>query len=291
MTGAKLPAIQFYVKDWLSDAPLQMASPVARAIWINALCHLWLADERGKITGTAHELARLFNASPDEFEEFLAEAGRTNFCGVSVDVTGRSRKITLVSRRIHREWKALQNNGLRQQRFRNNDARNAKVTPPSSSSSASSSSTATANKLISFLAKNDRTEETHPQRPPAPCPESESRADSPPRRGGAQDSPAARIEAERRSRQDELEAAVVRISEKLYGRLWMREPEARSFMPFMFKAAKAALSGTVHLDRILAAATEANLDFAAGKVKSRAAVFTANVSAMLAAAQSARQNQ
>ena len=46
-TKSKLPAFQFYVKDWLTDPELSSCSPTARALWIDFLCVAWQMDRPG----------------------------------------------------------------------------------------------------------------------------------------------------------------------------------------------------------------------------------------------------
>ncbi len=132
----KPPAFQFYVRDWLSDPALQAASASSRGIWINALCFMWEAPERGKLTGTRESLARLLGATTGEMEEFLAEASALNFA----DVTESNKKVTLENRRMVKEEKERQATKLRVRKHRGGGTSNTEVTPPSSSSSSSSSS-------------------------------------------------------------------------------------------------------------------------------------------------------
>lgn len=43
----KLPAFQFYPGDWLKDANLRRCSHAAKGVWIDMLCLMFEADERG----------------------------------------------------------------------------------------------------------------------------------------------------------------------------------------------------------------------------------------------------
>lgn len=134
----KSPAFQFYVRDWLSDPQLKMASHQSKGIWIDLLCYMWEAPERGSITGTIQEFCRMLGTTDPEFIRFLDEAKRLKFASV----TESNGKVTLENRRMMREEKERKNNALRQARFKSNakgnGESNEKVTSPSSSSSSSS---------------------------------------------------------------------------------------------------------------------------------------------------------
>lgn len=133
----KAPAFQFYIKDWLSDPELQSASSSSRGIWINALCYMWESQERGKLEGTIESLSRLLNCSCDEFVTFLNESKTFHFDDL---VTHDNGKVTLVNRRMNREYKERNLHLKRQDRYRQkkkeiiSDAiSDADVTIPSSS--------------------------------------------------------------------------------------------------------------------------------------------------------------
>jgi len=132
----KAPAFQFYVKDWLSDTDLQMASSSTRGIWINALCYMWggcnaTCNIKGKLSGTKEELAKLLRAVTHEFDLFLGEAERLKFA----DVTICNNVVTIINRRMLREQKIRENTRLRVRKFRSNIKSNIGVTPLSPSPS------------------------------------------------------------------------------------------------------------------------------------------------------------
>ena len=137
----KAPAFQFYVKDWLSDPQLRMASLISRGIWIDLLCLMWESSERGKLEGTIEQFTRMTSASNGDFQHFLDEAQVLKFADVSVtemaDVTKRNIKVTVINRRMFREDKDRKNTRLRVRKFRSNAKCNSDVTVPSSSSTAS----------------------------------------------------------------------------------------------------------------------------------------------------------
>lgn len=127
----KAPAFQFYVRDWLSDPQLRQASPASRGIWIDLLCFMWEAPERGKIEGSVENIARMIGVTTEEMTGFLEEVKTLKFA----DVTFCNKNVTLINRRMMREQKAKENTRLRVQRHREKQACNAKITPSSSSSS------------------------------------------------------------------------------------------------------------------------------------------------------------
>ena len=148
----KAPAFQFYVRDWLSDPQLRQARPVSRGVWIDCLCFMWEAPERGKLDGTTGSFLRMLGINVDEYAAFIEDAERTGFCKVerdkNVTVTESHVHVTLINRRMYREAKEKEKDReqarIRKQRQReregNEEPCHANVTPPSSSSSSSSSS-------------------------------------------------------------------------------------------------------------------------------------------------------
>ncbi len=140
----KAPAFQFYVRDWLSDPELQSASSSSRGIWVNALCFMWEARERGKIEGTVETLSRLLNCTEEEFNRFLSESDKFHFNDLDKNINGH---VTLINRRMYRDERERKLHLERQDRYRqkqktqDSDVKSdADVTTPSSSSSSSSSS-------------------------------------------------------------------------------------------------------------------------------------------------------
>jgi uncharacterized protein YdaU (DUF1376 family) len=136
----KNPAFQMYPSDWLNDIELQSASFETIGIWANCLMLMWVAKNRGELSGTEQQLCKLIRCSKDEFERFLDEAQTLLFCYVS---RSNNNDITLRNRRMFREAeyreKAKENNRLRQQRFREKNACNGDVTPRHNDTSTSTS--------------------------------------------------------------------------------------------------------------------------------------------------------
>ena len=124
----KAPAFQFYVKDWLSDPQLKQCSFSTKGIWIDLLCFMWDAPERGKLESTVNRLCKMIGARKSEFELFITEATELSFCDISVTGNGPSQDVTLINRRMNREVKQKENNRLRQQRHREKRVGHAEIT-------------------------------------------------------------------------------------------------------------------------------------------------------------------
>jgi len=139
---SKAPAFQFYVKDWLSDPQLRMASFQTKGIWIDCLCLMWESEDKGKLVGTISEFCKMLGATETEFTDFLREGKRLNFVTVTKSNIEGNAEITLENRRMIRDEKDRKNNALRQARFKSNAKSNGEVTeevtPPSSTASSSS---------------------------------------------------------------------------------------------------------------------------------------------------------
>ncbi len=115
---AKAPAIQFYVKDWLSDPQLKMASFATKGIWIDMICYMWAAPEQGKLIGSKSEIGKLLGATAVEIDVFFEEAGQWGFCDItpcSGNVTGM---FAIINRRMYRNQKDKEASRLRMQRMR-----------------------------------------------------------------------------------------------------------------------------------------------------------------------------
>jgi hypothetical protein len=132
----KAPAFQFYIKDWLSDPQLKMASHSTKGVWMDMLCLMWAAPERGELTGTAIQLKKAIGCTDYDWDTFSSEANALLFCDISVTDNGT---ITVRNRRMWREEKDRENNRVRQHRHRESRKSNEDVTPLSPSASPSPS--------------------------------------------------------------------------------------------------------------------------------------------------------
>jgi hypothetical protein len=79
---SKLPSFQFYPGDWLKDPQLRMASMSSKGIWIDLLCAMFEAKERGALAATADQYSKLLGCTRAEFDLFLSEAESLNFANV-----------------------------------------------------------------------------------------------------------------------------------------------------------------------------------------------------------------
>jgi hypothetical protein len=148
----KQPAFQFYPGDWQRDTELQMVSPVVRGVWINLLCAMFWAKEQGKISGDREQICRLAHCNNTELDEFLRAHKQLKFCRVTV----RNKKVTIVNRRMHRDYLERKANAQRQLRHRKkkakprNDKSNDEVTPYSASPTASPTPNNSSNNIIAL---------------------------------------------------------------------------------------------------------------------------------------------
>ena len=134
----KMPATQFYVMDFMSDAAGLTASSCG--VWIRCLCYLHRTNPRGEFTTTKQAWARKCSCTVREFEKFLEENTTEHIADIKNADNGM---VTVVSRRMVRERNEREKANIRQKRFqekRKSNATDEKLTPPSSSSSSSSSS-------------------------------------------------------------------------------------------------------------------------------------------------------
>lgn len=132
----KMPAFQFYPGDWKRDTQVQMASMETRGVWIEMICCMWDAPDRGKLTGDRQLLSRLLGCEVSVLNRSLIEIERLKIA----DVTNGHNEVTIVNRRMSREQKGRDDARLRKQRQRKASTSHKKVTSPSSSSTSSSPS-------------------------------------------------------------------------------------------------------------------------------------------------------
>ncbi|OEU70144.1 MAG: hypothetical protein BA863_05120 [Desulfovibrio sp. S3730MH75] len=168
MAKNKAPAFQFYVRDWLSEPEGRRLRLASRGIWIDILSHMWLEEEQGKLAVEGTELGRMCGASEAEINRFLQEAQRVDLCDVSLfcptDVPNCPQNVQLVSRRMHREWKAKHTEKLRKRKQRSRKgvpSGGGEMSHPSSSSASASANNTNinTNKLINNISSENGSEE------------------------------------------------------------------------------------------------------------------------------------
>lgn len=130
----KAPAFQFYTGDWMKDAQLGKCSPATRGIWIDAMCAMHDSDRSGTLAGTPDQLIRVLRCSLAELRAAIAELKATG----AADVTERNGSVTLVNRRMQRDYRERLMTRERVKRHRCNGVGNADVSPSSSTSSSTS---------------------------------------------------------------------------------------------------------------------------------------------------------
>lgn len=128
MSKNKAPAFQFYVKDWLSDPQLGFCSPSTRGIWVDVLCFMYWENGKGVLQATDQKWAQLCRCTLQEFKLFFNEATKYRFCDISEVVTNDNRIITIMSRRMVREYNDKEKNRLKQARYRKRQKGNQKIT-------------------------------------------------------------------------------------------------------------------------------------------------------------------
>lgn len=118
---SKLSFIRFSPYDWINDT--RELSPEAKGAWIDALCLMWNAPQRGRWQGTYQEFARATGIPWEIAPRVLDELGRK-----TADLTLSNNLITLENRRMIKEENIYENNRIRQKRFYNNAKPNANLT-------------------------------------------------------------------------------------------------------------------------------------------------------------------
>jgi hypothetical protein len=129
----KFPWMQFMVNDWLCPE-VGLCQPATRGIWMDWLCQMHRLDRCGLITGTREELAVLGRCTVVQVDAALTDLIRTK----TADVTFRNDVVTVVNRRMRRDYLARKNGAIRVHRHRSNVACNASVTGHKSESESES---------------------------------------------------------------------------------------------------------------------------------------------------------
>ena len=123
------PSFQCYPNDWsrdLEEHPLEI-----EGAWIRICCKLWWAEERGKSCKPVEHWARLLSVDVDNLVRIMGYIEKFKIG----DVTNNNNSVTVINRRMYREYKDRENTRLRVKRYREKQSSNTDVTPPSSSSS------------------------------------------------------------------------------------------------------------------------------------------------------------
>lgn len=117
----KLQWMKWYPMNWVNDT--RNLSAQAKGCWIDMLCFMWNAPERGVWKGTYQEFARAtgipWESAPAIVMELSKSASR---------VTERDNIVTLENRRMVKEDSRYKSHAIRQSRYRSNAKSDAKVT-------------------------------------------------------------------------------------------------------------------------------------------------------------------
>jgi hypothetical protein len=120
----KYPWIQFFAGDWLNDPQVSICDPATRGILMDWLCNMHLLDRCGQITGRREQLARLGRCTSVQVEAALQDLIQSQ----AADVTFRNDVVTVVNRRMKREYLTRKNGAIRVAKHRVNVACNAPIT-------------------------------------------------------------------------------------------------------------------------------------------------------------------
>lgn len=105
--------MKFYPRDYLYDT--RILTLEERGAWMDLLCFMWNAPERGKLIAHPQQLAQMVGLEWGNFQVILDALERKGVTQVSRLSNG---DVTLVSRRMSRDDNALRLNADRQERFR-----------------------------------------------------------------------------------------------------------------------------------------------------------------------------
>ena len=121
------PCITFWAKDWLGDT--RILSPEEKGAWIDLISYMMMAQS-GEITHTMEDFARMLGTTTENLKQIfhnLNEKGVTDF---KVSRNGNE-NITVISRRLIREFNLRRHNAKRQRTFREKHSSNGDVTEKS----------------------------------------------------------------------------------------------------------------------------------------------------------------
>jgi hypothetical protein len=102
--------------DWLSDAQVSQCRPATRGIWWDAISAMHGVDRCGQLSGTVEALARVCRCRVDEMRAAADDLHSTG----AADVTENNGIVTLVNRRMRREYENRQAVKNRVDRHRQN---------------------------------------------------------------------------------------------------------------------------------------------------------------------------
>jgi hypothetical protein len=113
---AEIKATGFLAKRRLSDARVSQCRPATRGIWWDAISAMHGIDRCGQLSGTVEALARVCRCRVDEMRAAVDDLRSTG----AADVTVSNGIVTLVNRRMRREYENRQAVKNRVDRHRRN---------------------------------------------------------------------------------------------------------------------------------------------------------------------------
>lgn len=106
--------MQFEPSVWLSDPKLSLCTAETRGVWIDLICIMHKNDRCGQAIGSTEELARLARCSPEVLIRSLTDLKARN----AADVTLRNNNVTVVNRRMRKEYLNRKNSAKRVRKHR-----------------------------------------------------------------------------------------------------------------------------------------------------------------------------
>jgi len=120
----KAPAYQWYPGDFRRDPRVIALTFESRAVWREALDAMFLDGDRGLISGTEEQLARMCACSVAQLRTFVTENEALN----AADMTTCNGIVTLVNRRMRKAYLKREKGRKRIEKYRGKRDCNADVT-------------------------------------------------------------------------------------------------------------------------------------------------------------------
>jgi len=110
-----MPWFKFFPAHWATDVALSKCSPATRGIWMDLLCSMYADGDKGVVSGTIDQLARMTRCTPQEIRVAVDELKNSD----TADVTECNGVVTLENRKMKREFKTRNSTKTRVQKHRN----------------------------------------------------------------------------------------------------------------------------------------------------------------------------
>ncbi len=122
----KYPYIPLYTGDWRKSTDIQFSSLAARGLWLELLIAMHENDRSGEISGTPEQFARLVGCSADEFMLLINELNCNKVANVIFCNKENNTIVTVINRRMKREYKDRILTRERVKKHRKNKKKNGK---------------------------------------------------------------------------------------------------------------------------------------------------------------------